>query len=159
MGMTLAEKILAAHSGKKEVSPGDLINVKVDLGMANDITAPIAIEQFRKLGVADVFDKQRVVFVPSHFAPARDIATAAQCKVMRDFAKEMGIVYYEVGQAGIEHILLPWKGHVVPGDVYCGADSHTPTVGALGAFACGMGSTDIAVALATGELWMKGPAA
>jgi 3-isopropylmalate/(R)-2-methylmalate dehydratase large subunit len=157
MGMTLAEKILAAHSGKKEVSPGDLINVKVDLVMANDITAPIAIEQYRKLGVDDVFDKQRVVFVPSHFAPARDIATAAQLKIMRDFAKEMGIVYYEVGQAGIEHILLPWKGHVVPGDVYCGADSHTPTVGALGAFACGMGSTDIAVAMATGEIWMKVP--
>jgi 3-isopropylmalate/(R)-2-methylmalate dehydratase large subunit len=157
MGMTLAEKILAAHAGRNEVSPGDLINVKVDLVMANDVTAPIAIEQFRKLGVDDVFDKERVVFVPSHFAPARDIATAAQCKVMRDFAKETGIVYYEQGQAGIEHILLPWKGHVVPGDVYCGADSHTPTCGALGAFACGMGSTDIAVAMATGEIWMKVP--
>jgi 3-isopropylmalate/(R)-2-methylmalate dehydratase large subunit len=157
MGMTLAEKILAAHSGKKAVSPGDLINVKVDLVMCNDITAPIAIEQYRKLGVADVFDRQRVVFVPSHFVPARDIATAAQCKVMRDFAKEMGIVYYEVGEAGIEHILLPWKGHVVPGDVYVGADSHTPTCGALGAFACGMGSTDAAVAMATGEIWMKVP--
>jgi 3-isopropylmalate/(R)-2-methylmalate dehydratase large subunit len=157
MGMTLAEKILAAHSGKQSVAPGELINVKVDLVMANDVTAPIAVEQFRKLGVADVFDKQRVVFVPSHFAPARDIATAAQCKVMRDFAKEMGIVYYEQGQAGIEHILLPWKGHIVPGDLYCGADSHTPTCGALGAFATGMGSTDIAVAMATGEIWMKVP--
>jgi len=157
MGMTLAEKILAAHSGKQSVSPGDLINVKVDLVMANDITAPIAIEQFRKLGVADVFDKERVVFVPSHFAPARDIATAAQLKVMRDFAKESGVVYYELGQAGIEHILLPWKGHVLPGDVYCGADSHTPTCGALGAFATGMGSTDVAVAMATGETWMKVP--
>jgi 3-isopropylmalate/(R)-2-methylmalate dehydratase large subunit len=157
MGMTLAEKILAAHSGKKEVSPGDLINVKVDLVMANDITAPIAIEQFRKLGVKQVFDKERVVFVPSHFAPAKDIASAEQCRIMRDFAKEAGIVYYEQGQAGIEHILLPWKGHVVPGDVYCGADSHTPTCGALGAFATGMGSTDIAVAMATGETWMKVP--
>jgi 3-isopropylmalate/(R)-2-methylmalate dehydratase large subunit len=157
MGMTLAEKILAAHSGKKSVSPGDLINVKVDLVMANDVTAPIAIEQFQKLGVKDVFDKQRVVFVPSHFMPARDIATAAQGKVMRDFAKKMGIIYYELGQAGIEHILLPWKGHIVPGDVYCGADSHTPTCGALGAFATGMGSTDIAVAMATGEIWMKVP--
>ena len=157
MGMTLAEKILAAHSGRKEVSPGELINVKVDLVMANDVTAPIAIRQFYNLGVEDVFDKSRVVFVPSHFVPARDIATAAQCKVMRDFAREMGIVYYELGQAGIEHILLPWKGHVVPGDVYCGADSHTPTCGALGAFACGMGSTDIAVAMATGEIWMKVP--
>ncbi len=157
MGMTLAEKILAAHCGKNEVSPGDLINVKVDLVMANDVTAPIAIRQFYNLGVKDVFDKSRVVFVPSHFAPARDIATAAQCKVMRDFAREMGIVYYEVGEAGIEHILLPWKGHIVPGDVYCGADSHTPTCGALGAFATGMGSTDIAVAMATGEIWMKVP--
>lgn len=157
MGMTLAEKILAAHSGRNEVSPGDLINVKVDLVMANDVTAPIAIRQFYNLGAQDVFDKERVVFVPSHFVPARDIATAAQCKVMRDFAKETGIVYYEQGQAGIEHILLPWKGHVVPGDVYVGADSHTPTCGALGAFACGMGSTDIAVAMATGEIWMKVP--
>ena len=157
MGMTLAEKILAAHCGKKGVSPGDLINAKVDLVMANDVTASIAIEQFKKLGVKEVFDKERVVFVPSHFLPARDIATAAQGKVMRDFAKESGIVYYEIGQAGIEHILLPWKGHIVPGDLYCGADSHTPTCGALGAFACGMGSTDIAVIMATGETWMKVP--
>ena len=157
MGMTLAEKILAAHSGKKEVSPGDLLTVKVDLVMANDITAPIAIEQFRKLGVSEVFDKERVVFVPSHFAPAKDIASAEQCRTMRNFARETGIVYYEQGQGGIEHILLPWKGDVVPGDVYCGADSHTPTCGALGAFATGMGSTDIAVAMATGETWMKVP--
>jgi 3-isopropylmalate/(R)-2-methylmalate dehydratase large subunit len=157
MGMTIAEKILAAHSGRRTVTPGDLINVKVDLVMANDVTAPIAIRQFYNLGVKDVFDKERVVFVPSHFLPARDIATAEQGRVMRDFAREMGIVYYEIGQAGIEHILLPWKGHVVPGDVYCGADSHTPTCGALGAFACGMGSTDIAVAMATGETWMKVP--
>ncbi len=157
MGMTLAEKILAAHSGRKEVTPGDLINVKVDLVMANDVTAPIAIRQFYNLGVKEVFDKERVVFVPSHFVPARDIATAEQFKVMRDFARERGIVYYELGQAGIEHILLPWKGHVVPGDVYVGADSHTPTCGALGAFACGMGSTDVAVAMATGETWMKVP--
>ena len=158
MGMTLAEKILAAKCGKKEVSPGDLINAKVDLVMANDITAPIAIRQFEKLGVKDVFDKSRVVFVPSHFMPPRDIATAEQGKVMREFAHKMGIVWYELGQAGIEHILLPWKGHVVHGDLYCGADSHTPTCGALGAFACGMGSTDIAVAMATGEVWMKVPA-
>ncbi len=157
MGMTLAEKILAAHSGKKEVSPGDLITVKVDLVMANDITAPIAIEQFRKLGVKDVFAKDRVIMVPSHFAPAKDVASAEQCRIMRDFAKESGCVYYEQGQGGIEHILLPWKGHVVPGDVYCGADSHTPTCGALGAFATGMGSTDVAVAMATGETWMKVP--
>src|SRR3990172_1802387 len=157
MGMTLAEKILAEKRGKKEVSRGDLITVKVDLVMANDITAPIAIEQFRKLGVKDVFAKDRVILVPSHFAPAKDIASAEQCRIMRDFARETGIVYYEKGMAGIEHILLPWKGHVVPGDVYWGADSHTPTCGALGAFACGMGSTDVAVAMATGEIWMKVP--
>jgi 3-isopropylmalate/(R)-2-methylmalate dehydratase large subunit len=157
MGMTLAEKILAAHCDRKEVSPGDLINCKVDLVMANDITAPIAIEQFRKLGVPGVFDKERVVLIPSHFVPARDIPSAEQCKVMRDFARETGVVYYEQGGGGIEHALLPGNGHVVPGDVYCGADSHTPTSGALGAFATGMGSTDIAVAMATGEIWMKVP--
>ncbi|HWQ28634.1 MAG TPA: 3-isopropylmalate dehydratase large subunit [Dehalococcoidia bacterium] len=157
MGMTMAEKILAAHAGKARVEPGDLINVKVDVVMANDITAPIAIEQFRRLGVSRVFDPERVVFVPSHFVPNKDIASAEQARKMREFAKESGVVYYEQGQAGIEHILLPYKGHVVPGDVYCGADSHTCTVGALGAFATGMGSTDIAVAMATGEIWMKVP--
>src|SRR3970282_2278680 len=112
MGMTLAEKILAAHSGKRAVSPGDQINVKVDLVMANDITAPIAIEQFRKLGVKQVFAKDRVILVPSHFAPAKDVASAEQCRIMRNFAKELGVVYYEQGQGGIEAILLPWKGHV-----------------------------------------------
>lgn len=157
MGMTMAEKILAAHAGKDRVEPGDLVNVKVDVVMANDVTAPIAIEQFRRLGVRRVFDPERVVFVPSHFVPNKDIASAEQAKKMREFARESGVVYYEQGQAGIEHILLPYKGHVVPGDVYCGADSHTCTVGALGAFATGMGSTDIAVAMATGEIWMKAP--
>jgi 3-isopropylmalate/(R)-2-methylmalate dehydratase large subunit len=157
MGMTMAEKILAAHAGRDRVEPGDLINVKVDVVMANDVTAPIAIEQFRRLGVKRVFDPERVVFVPSHFVPNKDIASAEQARKMREFAKESGVIYYEQGQGGIEHILLPYKGHVVPGDVYCGADSHTCTVGALGAFATGMGSTDIAVAMATGEIWMKVP--
>jgi len=157
MGMTIAEKILAAHAGKQSVAPGDLINVRVDLVMANDITAPIAIEQFRRLGVAKVFDPERVCMVPSHFVPNKDVRSAEQAKVMREFAREQGIVYYEQGQAGIEHILLPYKGHVVPGDVYLGADSHTCTSGALCAFATGMGSTDIAVAMATGETWMKVP--
>ncbi len=157
MGMTIAEKILAAHAGKAGVTPGDLINVRVDLVMANDITAPIAIEQFRRLGVSKVFDPERVCMVPSHFVPNKDIRSAEQAKVMREFAREHGIVYYEQGQAGIEHILLPYKGHVVPGDVYLGADSHTCTSGALCAFATGMGSTDIAVAMATGETWMKVP--
>ncbi len=155
--MTMAEKILAAHSGRAGVEPGELINVKVDLVMANDVTAPIAIQNFRRLGVSRVFDPERVCLVPSHFAPNKDIRSAEQMKVMREFAREQGCVYYEQGQAGIEHILLPYRGHVVPGDVYVGADSHTCTSGALGAFATGMGSTDIAVAMATGEIWMKVP--
>lgn len=157
MGMTIAEKILAAHAGKRSVSPGDLINAKVDVVMANDITAPLAIQAFRQLGAKKVFDPERVIFVPSHYVPNKDIASAAQAKVMRDFAKEYGVVYFEQGQAGIEHILLPWKGLVVPGDLYAGADSHTPTVGALCAFAAGFGSTDIGVAMATGEIWLKVP--
>ncbi len=157
MGMTIAEKILAAHAGKRSVSPGDLINVKVDVVMANDITAPLAINAFRELGATKLFDPQQVVFVPSHFAPNKDIASAAQAKVMRDFSKQHGNVYFEQGQGGIEHILLPYKGLVLPGDMYAGADSHTCTVGALGAFAAGFGSTDVGVAMATGEIWIKVP--
>ncbi|MEE9324962.1 MAG: aconitase/3-isopropylmalate dehydratase large subunit family protein, partial [Dehalococcoidia bacterium] len=157
MGSTMAEKILAAHSDRKKVTPGELINVKVDLVMANDVTAPIAIKQFRRLGLSRVFDPQRVVMVPSHFAPNKDIQSAEQAKIMREFAKEQGLIYFEQGAAGIEHVLLPQKGLVLPGYVYTGADSHTCTCGALGAFATGMGSTDIAVAMATGEIWMKVP--
>jgi 3-isopropylmalate/(R)-2-methylmalate dehydratase large subunit len=157
MGMTIAEKILADHAGKKEVSPGDLLSVKVDLCMGNDVTAPLAIREFKKLGVKRVFDPSRVVFVPSHFVPNKDIASAALAKAMRDFAREYGVVYFEQGQAGIEHILLPEQGLVVPGDVYVGADSHTTTCGGLCAFAAGFGSTDLAVAMATGEIWMKVP--
>ena len=157
MGSTMAEKILAAHSDRKKVTPGELINVKVDLVMANDVTAPIAIKQFRRLGLSRVFDPQRVVMVPSHFAPNKDIQSAEQAKIMREFSKEQGLIYFEQGAAGIEHVLLPQKGLVLPGYVYTGADSHTCTCGALGAFATGMGSTDIAVAMATGEIWMKVP--
>ena len=155
--MTLAEKILAAHADKKRVSPGDFINARVDLVMANDITAPIAIREFQRIGVNKVFDPQKVVMVPDHFVPNKDIASAEQAKLMREFAREQGVIYFEVGQMGIEHVLLPEQGLVLPGDVAIGADSHTCTYGALGAFATGMGSTDIAAAMATGDIWMKVP--
>ncbi|MFC2019887.1 aconitase/3-isopropylmalate dehydratase large subunit family protein, partial [Chloroflexota bacterium] len=155
--MTLAQKILAAHADKKEVSPGEFINVKVDLILANDITAPIAIREFQRIGVKRVFDPTKIVMVPDHFVPNKDIASAEQAKMMREFAREQGIIYFEVGQMGIEHVILPEQGLVLPGDVLIGADSHTCTCGALGAFATGMGSTDIAAAMATGDIWMKVP--
>ena len=155
--MTLANKILAAHTDKKQVSPGEFINVRVDLILANDITAPIAIREFQKIGVNRVFDPKRIVMVPDHFTPNKDIESAEQVKLMRDFCYEQGITYFEVGQMGIEHVLLPEQGLVLPGDVVIGADSHTCTYGALGAFATGMGSTDIAAAMATGDIWMKVP--
>jgi len=155
--MTLAEKILAAHCGRKSVAPGEMINVSVDLVLSNDITAPIAIKEFRRIGVNRVFDPQKVVMVPDHFVPNKDIPSAEQAKMMREFALEQDLVYFEVGQMGIEHVLLPEQGLVLPGDVVIGADSHTCTYGALGAFATGMGSTDIASAMASGEIWMKVP--
>ncbi len=158
MPQTMAQKILAAHSGKANVQVGDLVDVQVDVVLANDITAPIAIQEFARLGVDGVFDKERVVLVPDHFAPNKDIKSAEQCKVMREFAHKYGLVnYFEVGRMGIEHALLPEQGLVLPGDVVVGADSHTCTYGALGSFATGMGSTDIAVAMATGWSWMKVP--
>ncbi len=155
--MTLAEKILAAHSGRKAVGSGEMIDVNVDLVLSNDITAPIAIKEFRRIGVDKVFDPGKVVMVPDHFVPNKDILSAEQAKMMREFALEQGLVYFEVGQMGIEHVLLPEQGLVLPGDVVIGADSHTCTYGALGAFATGMGSTDIASAMASGEIWMKVP--
>ncbi len=155
--MTLAEKILAAHADRKKVSPGEFINVRVDLILANDVTAPIAIREFRRLGVDKVFDPKKVVMVPDHFVPNKDIASAEQAKLMREFAHEQGVIYFEVGQMGIEHVLLPEQGLVLPGDVVIGADSHTCTYGALGALAAGMGSTDIAAAMTTGDIWMKVP--
>jgi 3-isopropylmalate/(R)-2-methylmalate dehydratase large subunit len=155
--LNLSEKILAAHADKKEVSPGEFINVRVDMIVSNDITAPIAIREFRRLGVARVFDPSKIVMVPDHFVPNKDILSAEQAKLMRDFCHEQGIQYFEVGQMGIEHVLLPEQGLVLPGDVVIGADSHTCTYGAVGAFATGMGSTDIAAAMATGDIWMKVP--
>ncbi len=154
---TLAEKLLAAHCDREEVSSGEFIDAGVDLVLANDITAPLAIEEFQRLGVSGVFDPRKVVMVPDHFCPNKDIQSAEQAKLMREFAKEQGLVYFEVGRMGIEHVLLPEQGLVLPGQVIVGADSHTCTYGALGAFATGMGSTDIAVAMATGEIWMKVP--
>ncbi len=155
--MTLVEKILAAHTGKEEVSPGEFINARVDLILANDITAPIAIREFQRIGVGKVFDPKKVVMVPDHFVPNKDIASAEQAKLMREFCYEQGVIYFEVGRMGIEHVLLPEQGLVLPGDVVIGADSHTCTYGALGALATGMGSTDIAAAMATGDIWMKVP--
>ncbi|MGB9792218.1 MAG: aconitase/3-isopropylmalate dehydratase large subunit family protein, partial [Thermacetogeniaceae bacterium] len=158
MGMTITEKILAAHAGKKQVTPGELINCRLDLILANDITAPVAINEFEKLGVDRVFDPERVVLVPDHFTPNKDIKSAEQCKRVREFARRFGIVnYFEVGRVGIEHCLLPEQGLVVPGDCVIGADSHTCTYGAIGAFATGVGSTDLAAAMATGECWFKVP--
>ena len=158
MGMTITEKILARHTDLDAVKPGMLINARVDIALGNDITAPIAIEAFRKAGGKHVFDPEKVVLVPDHFAPNKDIASAEQCKLMREFAIEQNIThYYEVGIAGIEHALLPEQGVVLPGDLLVGADSHSCTYGALGAFATGVGSTDLAAAMMTGELWMLVP--
>jgi 3-isopropylmalate/(R)-2-methylmalate dehydratase large subunit len=154
---TLSGKLLAAHCGREKVSSGEFIGAGVDLVLANDITAPLAIEEFQRLGVSGVFDPRKVVMVPDHFCPNKDIQSAEQAKLMREFAKEQGLVYFEVGRMGIEHVLLPEQGLVLPEQVIVGADSHTCTYGALGAFATGMGSTDIAVAMATGEIWMKVP--
>ncbi len=155
--MTLAEKILAAHSGKDKVCPGEFLNVNVDMVLANDVTAPLAIKEFGRFGIGHVFDPQKVIFVPDHFCPNKDILSAEQAKIMREFARKYKILYYEVGLMGIEHVLLPEQGIVLPGDVVIGADSHTCTYGAVGAFSTGMGSTDIAVAMATGQIWMKVP--
>jgi 3-isopropylmalate/(R)-2-methylmalate dehydratase large subunit len=158
MGMTITEKILSRHAGLDEVHPGMLINAKLDIALGNDITAPIAIDVFRKAGGKEVFDREKVVLVADHFAPNKDIDSAEQCKLMRDFAHEQRLThYYDVGEAGVEHALLPEKGIVVPGDLVIGADSHTCTYGALGAFATGVGSTDLAAAMMTGELWFKVP--
>jgi len=160
---TLAEKILGDHladdqGSGREVWPGDLVEVRVDVVLANDITAPIAMEEFARLGVERVFDPERVVLVPDHFVPNKDIKSAEQCKAMREFARAQGLAhFYDAGRMGIEHVLLPDLGLVVPGDVVVGADSHTCTYGALGAFATGMGSTDTAVAMATGQIWMRVP--
>ncbi len=156
--MTITEKILARHAGLKEVSPGELINARVDIALGNDITAPIAIDAFRKARARKVFNRNRVVLVPDHFTPNKDIKSATQSKILKEFAIEQRLThYYEGGEVGVEHALLPEKGVVVPGDLVIGADSHTCTYGALGAFATGVGSTDLAAAMITGELWFKVP--
>ena len=156
--MTMAEKILAAHAGLDEVVPGQLVECDLDLVLANDVTAPIAIKEFRKIGVEKVFDADKVVLVPDHYVPNKDIKSAQQAKIVRDFAREQGIShYYEVGCMGIEHALLPEQGVVGAGDLVIGADSHTCTYGALGAFATGVGSTDAGVGFATGQAWFKVP--
>lgn len=158
MGMTITEKILAKHAGLKEVKAGQLITAKLDVVLANDITGPLAIQEFNKIGVKKVFDKDKVVLVPDHFAPAKDIKSAEQCKSIREFAHQQELTnYFEIGRMGIEHCLLPEQGIVVPGDVVIGADSHTCTYGALGAFSTGVGSTDLAAGMAMGELWFKVP--
>lgn len=158
MGMTITEKILAAHAGLDHVEPGQLINARVDVALANDITGPLAIQEFEKLGLERVYDREKVVLVPDHFVPNKDIKSAEQAKILKDFARKQELVnYFEVGRMGIEHCLLPEAGLVLPGDLVIGADSHTCTYGALGAFATGVGSTDLAAAMATGEVWFKVP--
>jgi len=158
VGQTLAEKILAAHAGLEEVDSGQFVEVNTDVVLSNDITAPIAIREFEKLGVARVFDPERVVIVLDHFTPNKDIKAAEQSRTVREFARAQGLShFFDVGCMGIEHVLLPELGLIGPGDVVVGADSHTCTYGALGAFATGMGSTDVAVAMATGRTWMRVP--
>ena len=155
---TITQKILAAHCGKEYVEPGELILARVDIALGNDITAPFAIGYFREAGAAKVFDRERVVLVNDHFAPNKDIASATQCQTVRRFAREQDLVhFYDGGDMGVEHALLPEKGIVGPGDLIVGADSHTCTYGALGAFASGVGSTDLAAAMITGECWLKVP--
>lgn len=157
MGMTMTEKIFARHAGLDHVAPGQLIKCQVDVVLGNDITTPPAIKEFDRIG-KPVFDKDKIVLVPDHFAPNKDIKSAEQCKIMREFAKQHNIThYFEVGRMGIEHVLLPEAGLVAPGEVIIGADSHTCTYGALGAFATGVGSTDMGATMATGETWFKVP--
>jgi 3-isopropylmalate/(R)-2-methylmalate dehydratase large subunit len=154
----MAQKILAAHSGKDFTVHGEIVNASVDLVLGNDITMPLAIEEFKKIGAEKVFDRKKVVMVPDHFTPNKDIKSATQCKSMREFAHNQDIEnYFEIGEMGIEHALLPEKGLVLPGFLTIGADSHTCTYGALGAAATGVGSTDVAVAMATGKLWFMVP--
>ena len=156
--MTIAEKILAAHAGLDEVSPGQLVECDLDLVLSNDVTTPIAIKTFNEIGVGKVFDPTRVLIVPDHYTPNKDINSAKQAKAARDFAREQGITHYwEVGCVGVEHALLPEQGVVGAGDLIIGADSHTCTYGALGAFSTGVGSTDAGVGYATGKAWFKVP--
>lgn len=160
MGMTITQKILAAHAGLDKVVPGQLIEANLDLVLGNDITTPVAVNEFRKTGFNKVFDTKKVAIVPDHFTPNKDIKAAEQCKMVREFACRMEVEnYFEIGEMGIEHCLIPEKGLAVPGDLIIGADSHTCTYGALGAFSTGVGSTDMAAGMATGKCWFKVPSA
>ena len=160
MGMTMTQKILAAHAGLEQVSAGQLIEADLDLVLGNDVTAPVAIHEMEKMTINKVFDKDKIALVPDHFTPNKDIKSAEHCKCMREFAIEQEITnYFEIGEMGIEHALLPEKGLVVAGDAIIGADSHTCTYGALGAFSTGVGSTDMAAGMATGKAWFKVPSA
>jgi 3-isopropylmalate/(R)-2-methylmalate dehydratase large subunit len=158
MGMTITEKIIAAHSGHQEISAGQFVYADVDICLGNDITAPIAIQQFETLGMGKVFNPDSIVLVPDHFTPNKDIKSAQNSKLLREFASKHQIKnYFEVGRVGIEHVLLPEQGIVVPGDLVIGADSHTCTYGAMGIFSTGVGSTDLAACYATGKVWLKVP--
>jgi 3-isopropylmalate/(R)-2-methylmalate dehydratase large subunit len=158
MGMTITEKIIAAHAGRETVSPGELADVEVDVIMGHDLSTPLAIHEIEKIGAKRVFDPKKIVLVPDHFTPNKDVKAAESCKRMREFARQQGISnYFEIGEMGIAHALLPEQGLVVPGDVIVGGDSHTCSYGALGAFATGIGSTDLAAAMLTGTLWLKVP--
>ncbi len=158
MGFTITEKILLKHSGVKTVTPGEFILADVDLALGNDITAPLAIKEFEGMGLGKVFDKNKIALIPDHFTPAKDMKSANQAKILKNFADRFKIKhYYEVGRVGIEHAFLPEQGIVMPGDLVIGADSHTCTYGALGAFSTGVGSTDLAAAMATGKVWFKVP--
>ncbi|MGC8863220.1 MAG: aconitase family protein, partial [Armatimonadota bacterium] len=158
MGQTITQKILAAHCGREYVEPGELINARLDFMLGNDITAPIAIREFEKIGAKTVFDKDRIALVPDHSTPNKDIKSAELVKTVREFARKHSITHwFEIGQMGIEHTLLPDEGLVLPGDAIIGADSHTCTYGAVGAFSTGVGSTDLAAAMALGETWFKVP--
>jgi len=160
MGMTMTQKILAAHANLPSVKAGDLIEAKLDLVLGNDVTTPVAIKVFRDTGFTDIFDKDKIAIVLDHYTPCKDIKSAQLCKTAREFAKEHEIThFYDVGQAGIEHALLPEKGLAAPGELIIGADSHTCTYGALGAFSTGVGSTDMAAGMASGENWFKVPSA
>jgi len=158
MGETITQKILAAHASKERVEPGELITATLDLALGHALTAPIAILEFEKIGAECVFDRDKIALVPDHYTPAKDIKSAQQVKEMRDFARKQGIThFFEIGRVGIEHALLPDEGLVLPGDAVIGADSHTCTYGAIGAFSTGVGSTDLAAAMALGECWFRVP--
>ncbi len=157
--MTISEKIIAEHSGRQSVHPGEFLESAVDMVLANDITAPLAIEEFLKSGAQKVFNPGKIVLVPDHFTPCKDIKSAEMVRILRDFARKYGVRFYELGKVGIEHALLPEEGLTMPSDLIIGADSHTCTYGAVGAFSTGMGSTDIASAMITGRVWLKVPAA